>query len=241
MAAHELFLSATGLRRWSVAALLGILGACTVAGPPHEPLTRELTWFGYLAGDDIRRACGLDGPDRYRFVYNAIYTEQVRSYDLVDFGDGGELETNVFGRIELARVLLSNPLPSWFGETSRATLSPWDVATIVTALQESGFDDPPPVGTRLDSGNFYWIVLACRGGRFHFNAYAPPSDQFEQIRFLEPLLAHDNTGIAVNPVRDRPVRGMDRPGRPQAESAASGGPHFSFKVSELGIIYQSSP
>ena len=217
------------------------LVGCTVPGPPRDPLTRELTWFGYLAGDDIRGACRA-GLDRYRFVYNAVYTEQVRTYDLrIDAAGGGRLDTTVFGGIEVAEIPRRDPLPTWFGRPSRAVLTRGDVAALLRALGASGFDSPPPLGARLDSGNFYWVVTACRRGRFHFNAFAAPSARFAGVTFLEPLLAHDGTGVPVNRVRARRVRGMDRPGRPQHEAAASGGPRFLFKVSELGITYHSNP
>jgi len=75
-------------------------------------LTRELAWFGYLVDDDIRDACRA-GLDRDRFVYTAVYTEQVRAYDLsIDADGAGVLET-------------------------------------------SGLEDPPPLGVRLDSGDFW--------------------------------------------------------------------------------------
>ena len=218
-----------------------VLAGCAVAGQPRDPLTRELTWFGYLAGDDIRGACRT-GLDRYRFVYNAVYTEQVRAYDLsIDADGAGVLDTTVFGGIEVAEIPRRDPLPTWFGRPSRAAMATHDVAALLEALDASGFDDPPPFGARLDSGDFYWVVVACRSGRFDFNAFAAPGARFDGVAFLEPLLAHDGTGVMVNRARARPVRGMDRPGRPSHEAAAAGGPRFLFKVSELGIVYHSNP
>ena len=49
-------------------AVLG-LGACTTyRGLPTNPVERSLTWFSYLAGDDLQAACKAGGPDHYRFV-----------------------------------------------------------------------------------------------------------------------------------------------------------------------------
>jgi hypothetical protein len=132
-----------------------MLAGCAVAGQPRNPLTRELAWFGYLAGDDIRGACRA-GPDRYRFVYNAVYTEQVRAYDLsIDAAGAGVLDTTAFGSIEVAEVLRRDLLLTWFGRPSRAATATHDVAALLWALDASGFDDPPPFGVRLDSGDFF--------------------------------------------------------------------------------------
>ena len=47
------------------------------------PIIRSFHWFDYVGGDDIRQACGKDGRNRLRLVYNAIYDEQVRAYEPV--------------------------------------------------------------------------------------------------------------------------------------------------------------
>lgn len=59
--------------------LLLVLGACESLGEDH-PFNRKFNWFDHLGGADIRAACQ---PDRYRFIYNGIYMEQVRSYDIL--------------------------------------------------------------------------------------------------------------------------------------------------------------
>ena len=52
------------------------------------PIVRSFHWFGYVGGDDIRQACGKDGRNRLRLVYNAIYDEQVRTYEVFLQPDG---------------------------------------------------------------------------------------------------------------------------------------------------------
>ena len=65
-----------------VATVVLLLSGCERLGEDH-PVTRKLTWFSHLGGRDIRNSCVTGAPDRYRFVYNGIYVEQVRSYDIL--------------------------------------------------------------------------------------------------------------------------------------------------------------
>src|SRR5918911_5006966 len=59
-----------------------ILSGCAGTGGSANPVARSLGWFNYLNGTELRDACAT-GPDRYRFIYNARWGEQVRTYDIV--------------------------------------------------------------------------------------------------------------------------------------------------------------
>ena len=87
--------------KWSnlffIFALLGAAACTTYEGPPSNPVERSLTWFSYLAGDDIRAACRQGGSDHYRFVYNAIYEVQIRGYELTPTPGGAELTVRARG------------------------------------------------------------------------------------------------------------------------------------------------
>ena len=52
------------------------------------PIVRSFNWFAFVGGDDIRANCGKDGRNRMRLIYNAIYSEQVRTYELFLQPDG---------------------------------------------------------------------------------------------------------------------------------------------------------
>ncbi len=54
----------------------------------EQPIVRSFHWFSYVGGDDIRAACGHDGRNRLRLIYNAIYDEQVRTYEILLQPDG---------------------------------------------------------------------------------------------------------------------------------------------------------
>src|SRR5690606_6468296 len=70
----------TLFRLGPAALCLIVLAACTYRGA-DDPVSRKFSWFSYLNGDDIRRECVAGAADRYRFVYNGINVEQVRTYD----------------------------------------------------------------------------------------------------------------------------------------------------------------
>ena len=52
------------------------------------PIVRSVSWFGYVGGDDIRAACQPGARTHIRLIYNALWEEQVRSYDLFPQSDG---------------------------------------------------------------------------------------------------------------------------------------------------------
>ena len=187
----------------AVAAAL-LLAGCAQAGSSSFPPFRSVGWFAYLNGDDIRQSCKPGARDRYRLVYNAIWGEQVRDYEIIDEpGAGPLLSTRVLfpETLNLDEIGLSDPLRGYRGRLSTIALSPADLGEVVGQLQQSGFEAPVPSGLVLPSDGFYWVVAACRGGAFQFNAYAYPSARFVAITFDRWLFAHDGSGVAVNPPR----------------------------------------
>ena len=223
-----------------LAGLLALVGltACSSAGPSSSPVPRTAEWFSYVAGEDIQAACRDGTPDRYRFVYNAVYTEQVRTYDLSIDGAGatGLLRSAVFGGFPVSTFSLADPLARWRGEVSWETVTPESVTQIRTELAAAGFFATPPVGDFLDSGDFYWVVNACIGGRHRFNVFASPATPVGELGFFVQLLRYDRTGVAVNSVRPRVARGEDRPGQPTSLAAARLGPRFLLQVGERGLL-----
>ena len=59
-----------------------ILSACSYKGGEDQPAIRKFTWFSYVKADDIRTECNNSTNPQYRFVYNGVYNEQVRTYDI---------------------------------------------------------------------------------------------------------------------------------------------------------------
>lgn len=196
--------TAPWLGRCALALLLG-LGACTYTeGARDNPFARSFAWFSYLNGDDIRSYCKAGGPDRYRIVYNGNWDEQVRTYDITtDGAGGGELVIQVTGRADLSTAVeLDSLLAPWRGRQERRALGRGEVNAVRDALAASGFRTPPPAGTRLQSWSFFWLAVACEGGRFTYNGWGYPSDRFKAVTLLAPLQAVDRTGIAFNPPRE---------------------------------------
>lgn len=189
-----------------LSALLATLGACTYEGQ-QSPLMRKLAWFSYLAGDDIRAACGPGAPAHYRLVYNAIYTEEVRAYDLAADPDSGgyALDVAVNGPALLNELIIDTDdvdlLKPWRPVRARRRVSDAELEAFEAALGESGAWGPAPVGAELASVDFYWILAACHGGRFRFNAFRWPSRRFQGLRFPQLLFAWDSTGIPVGTPR----------------------------------------
>ncbi len=194
---------AAGYRRWVAIALLGVAAAgCAYQGPAATVVDQRLTWFSYIAGEDLRPLCReADGetaaPDRYRLIYNADFDEQARGYDIIPGRAGDALLRQTVDRgVSLLQGIFLPGRP--LSPVNRLDpVSAADVADLEDRLAASGAFDPPPVGLRLNSQNFYWLVMGCRAGRFFLTGYDYPSPRFEAIRFVDWIAAQDRTGVAL--------------------------------------------
>lgn len=176
-----------------------LLASCASTGDIDNPFSRKFGWFSYINGDDLRATCRAGGPDRYRAVYNANYLEQVRVYELRPDAGGAVLSQRVIANPE--RIEFDSPGRTWRGDVAETVLSPQQAEGIVAAFADSGLGEPPPVGLQLPADTFFWIVAACRDGRFVFDAWLWPQARFAAATFPEALRAVDATGIAFNPPR----------------------------------------
>ncbi len=175
---------------------LGV-GACTAyQGTPSNPIERSLTWFSFVAGDDIRAVCRAGEPDHYRFVYNGIYEVQIRAYELTPTPGGAELTVRARGRSGLLnRFTFDNPFGPWQLLQSRAQLDNPTAAAIVEAYATAVAASPPSAGQQLDSNEYYWIVAGCSAGKFALNAFLDPKVDVNALEFSKLLLAHDESGV----------------------------------------------
>ena len=175
-----------------VALALGLLIAgCTAAGPPENALAQRLTWFSYLNGDDLRLRCAAATPPVFRLVYNAVFTEQVRAYEVIGLASGGaRLETRIWRGSNLLRLDLVDPI-------NRPTMAVgWldarEFADLIDRLAASGFFASAPDGLTLRSDDYYWLVAGCSDGVLHVNGY--PIAEIPRLAAVELLARHDPTG-----------------------------------------------
>ena len=194
---------ALGLARLPVLLLAALLLGCQANGVPRDPISVKLQWFSFLDGADLREACSAAGPDRYRLIYNAVFEEQVRVYELTAYEDGGTLMARA--AVPGFALYQTDEGVEFGWQTSEARLGRQEVAEFHRRLEESGFYAAPPVGLELYSTDFYWIAMGCEDGEFRYTAFARPSPAFEALSFPEFLFARDATGLAVNPPRDIPA------------------------------------
>jgi hypothetical protein len=225
--------------RLGALALLVLAGGCAYRdGGIGSPVTRKFQYFSYLGGDDIRGDCVPGAAARYRLVYNAVYDEQVRAYDLRRgaTGSGATLSTQVFGGSGNLAAGFNplDPTGPWRGASAQVQLDEATYLQLIRAIEASGFGQPAPAGLSLPSWGFYWAVAACANGQFHYNAWLHPSDRFDRIQFDKILFARDSTGAPVNPPRrlnaaeHRLASGADR-NDPTIST-------FEVKVGENGLV-----
>lgn len=169
-------------------------------------LKRSLNWFGYVAGDDIREACKPGGRDRLRLVYNGLWEEQVRTYEVVLQPDGTAGVT--FGVLadqgQVASLTiggasdLTNP---WKMRKAQRLLNSSETSELIGLLEASSGFGPPRDGLRLPDNDFWWTVASCRKGIWGFQAYHHPTDGFANVKFAEKLFAWDSVPVKVNRAR----------------------------------------
>jgi hypothetical protein len=176
--------------------VFGVAACTTYSGPSIDPIEQSLTWFSYVAGEDIRAACRIGGPDRFRFVYNAIFPVQVRGYELTPRPGGAELMVRARGRSgDLSRFSINNPFGPWQSIQGRAELDNERAAQIVDAYAAAIAASPPSAGQRFMSNEYYWIVASCSSGNFSLKGFLHPRVDTNELEFAKLLLAHDNSGV----------------------------------------------
>ena len=207
---------------------------CASQGPTDNPVVRTVQWFSYLNGDDLRATCRVGGPDRVRLVYNGVWTEQVRAYDITTQAAGDAvMETRVFGG-EPFQISLNDPFAFGRGRTSLTRLSTTDLSSLGQTLTAAGFEAAAPDGQFLGSDNYYWVAMACRGVQFHFNAWQAPSPAFDHLGLAQWLSAHDATNLAFNLPGDR-VHVPNRTGQQSGPGADYDGPRFDLQIGNNGL------
>ena len=194
-------------------ALSGLFGLLVAAcGLPSERaietgVTRTFHWFRYVGGDDIRANCGRDGSTRIRAVYNALWEEQVRAYDINVAPDGTAAMTArvVSGQGIVANIEISdfNDITGpWNAKVAQRMLTRDETRELLGLMQQADAFGPPRVaGQRLPDNDFWWTVASCRNGAWGFQAYHFPTDGFVNTRFAEKLFALDPVPVPVNRAR----------------------------------------
>lgn len=198
-------------RRLAAVLLVAAAAAgCAYEGGVDNPVVRKLSWFSFIEGDDLRRACGPGAPDRFRLVYNAVYDEQVRIYELGGAGQPSRLRQRVIEAPNLALGAdVLDPVGPWRGRTAERVLDEGRYRALLESFAADGVFGPPSQGLELPSRGFYWTAAACREGRWHFTAWLWPRPEFQRLRFDDLLFAADTTGVPPNPPRPLPPRYND--------------------------------
>lgn len=194
---------------------LAVLAALGLAHPAlaqradsrvDPPIVRSFNWFDYVAAGEIRERCTPDGRDRLRLVYNALWDEQVRTYEvflqpdgtaglnigvLADQGRGADVSNLLIGQ---ARDVTE----PWRMKRGQRLLTVEETSELVGLLQASNAFGPPSDGMRLPDNDFWWTVASCRKGQWGFQAYHYPTDGFAKVKFAEKLFALDVVKVAIN-------------------------------------------
>lgn len=193
----------TRVRSTLVAVVLTLTGGCSYSGGIEDAGTRKFQWFSYVDGEDIRATCTASSPDRYRVVYNAIYGEQVRMYE-VD-GLRKSLRVLVAGAGNAAAFDATDLLAPWRAGEERIQLDEAAWTRLTASFADSGMFAPPPVGLRLPAHSYFWTAAFCRDGRYGFTAWAYPSASWQRLAFPAALFALDPQSVAVKPAGPVPL------------------------------------
>lgn len=218
------------LRLAAAFAGLAALSACTWnGGDIGDPLQRKVHWFSFVGGDDIRASCAAGTPDRFRLVYNAVYDEQLRIYEVDSLRR--VLTVHAINPGSAARLSTDDLLGPWRSVEAKVQLDQPGYDALVQSFAQGGMFAPPPVGLELPSRSFHWVAATCRDGKFGLTAWKYPSVAFAAMGFDAKLFALDSTGVAVNPPREV---GYDPIWEDKAKRLEV--PVFSFHVTADGLL-----
>ena len=179
---------------------LGMVG-CRYGGPPDGPVARRLSWFNYVGAENLRDACRPGTANGIRFVYNGIYDEQIRSYDVSELSGTRGAAFVVFARGDgdlTQGIRITNLLKPRRGERLNSVISPQSLGDLRAAFKSDRFTGFKPIGLRLSSRELYWDVAGCLDGRLHANNWMYPSQRFKSLKFHRILLENDKTAVAFN-------------------------------------------
>lgn len=213
----------------ATAALAGTLSACAYRGGDiGDPVVRKFYWYSFLSGDDINEHCAAGMPDRFRVVYNGLYSEQVRIYQLDSLQK--VLSAKVVGSGNAGKLSSDDLLKPWRADESKIALDQQTYDRLVESFKGDGMFGPPPVGLRLPSQSYYWTAASCLDGRYAFTAWKHPSESFDRLMFGGNLFALDGTGIPVKAAGSVPFD-------PQRADSARRGEvtDFTVEVGERGL------
>ncbi len=215
--------------------ILLLLAACAYRGGGDEPGVRKFTLFSMLNGDDIRGKCAsVAGYERYRVVYNGLYEEQFRVYELSKGPKNGHVfKASVTSPANVAEIELKDLLSPWRPAVAERFISDSDFQALTGVLQQSGYAKGAPKGLDLPSDNFWWLAVGCKDGAVSFHAWKHPHTDLTALPLVKAFLALDQTGVRLNPPR-HPISHM-----PHMKSSEDDR-RFDLKVGDNGLIGVSS-
>lgn len=224
-------MKATFSRISAVALLISVVTSCTYRGGDiGDPLTRKTQWFSFVEGEDIRASCAAGTPDRTRLVYNGIYDDQLRIYEIDSLRR--LLMTRVTQPGNAAQLSSGDLTAPWRAVEQKVQLDQPGYESLVAAFNQSGVFAPPPVGLELPSRSYFWTAALCKDGVYGFTAWKYPSPEFDRVTFDDILFSLDTTGIAVNHPKAIPLDPLweDKAKRNEV-------PVFSLRVTARGILH----
>lgn len=219
------------LSRFTAAILaLSALAACAYRGGDiGDPVVRKFHWFSFVEGEDIRASCRQGTPDRYRVVYNGIYHEQLRIYELDSLRR--ILIVNVTGDADASTIDPEDPAGPWRAHEARIPLDDQSYRRLTGDFAAAGMFGPPATGLALPARSYFWTAAFCRDGRYGFTAWKHPSPAFDALAFDDILFTLDTTGVPVRPAGPVPFD-------PQWEDRARHNEvaDFTLKVGTNGLV-----
>lgn len=186
--------------------IIVFFSSCSYQREIEHPVMRKFTWFSYIAATDIQKRCDRSSGLEYRFVYNGVYDEQVRTYDISHVGaDRYEIKTNVSDEVDISSISLDLRRPDlfkpWRTKSSVTNVSINDIEMLTKTLKNIGFFNSSPPLRSFSSIEFYWIVSTCINGRFNQNGYFWPDEKFKTAQFPKLLHLWDFTDVPFNQPR----------------------------------------
>ena len=216
-----------------------LVASCRSSGPAGNPLTREFTWFDYAGAGDVRRACAAGERDRLRFIYNARWGHQVRTYDVVRSatGEGAILNTRVFAGGPLEDFNLSRPLAGFSGASDSARIDEAAYRTLTGIADDASLPQDAASGQALRSDDYHWVLASCTDGRFRYRAWRMQQTDLNALPFVAALARLAPVAGPIPPARRLALQPWPPTIRSDRHSSA-GDPEQAFRLelTDNGVV-----
>lgn len=187
---------------------VGLLAGCAARGAVDDSVVRTATWFSYVGGADMKSRCLESDGTRMRLVYNAVWGEQVNTWDLLPSatGEGGvvifrQFAGGILGDLDFSNLQRTFDRLGGVHERAELTAPQW---AELQARAARTFTEPALApGSFLRSDSYYLVLARCNGSQVQYAAWSSDDRPLTALPLLAGLREASRSAARI--VDDKPL------------------------------------